>query len=1309
MRTFVGIFVLALALTAGAFQIISESPSIKTRVVTAGPDTYTVVEGNTLYTVQCDSSDFGHVRSYALTFPDGASGRFNVSCGTPVNRFKLSLVGYVPEDAILGTIEQCAIVGGGTTSSKRAKTHQTDDEFHWSSDGLAISAKRRPHHYYRDGATRHPHQSKRSLRPMSVWDTIKNVASSAASRWANAYGLGSSNEDCPKCDQNAKDLDRLNARVRKNQEKNLKAMGDFMNQLNDVQGGQADLSRQLAESQSANLDATNGLISSALESINVTGKLQDFQVQQAKQLDAKFAQTEASIGVVSTAVSNLTAQVAALSGSVDAGVRTAMNYTRVGLDNVRQTLSVYQNVTDDRLNNYDRMFNDLSASLQTTYAILTDMQRRDRDRATFTRSVHTLMASLEDDGWNMYLKARGIAPSDDTSAFPFLNIAQVVHTWVSSSTAYKVRMNYNCGTRYLLNRGDLQHDAETIVKNLGPTDCDTADPDTCTCWISVAAQRCTKHGSYSFSSPPAFDNFDNATALGATFCSGAVTTTNSEILSAAALETFWLNGSYAPCASVPMAGTSYAVRELRMAKRVLTYNDPGLCVASEFSLERATSPPSGAPINPYMAMLNFFRMQRAVSNDGLDKLEQYVYGLVPDGLTFESEPFTRRPHPDNSSLIVNAACIKAHFSAYKGVLPMYRMTAFASSTTVTSTVERFLPGGGVQTSAASVKSVLLSAPLENLLPVSGKLVVGNPAATDLVYDVPDPDISAGSVAASNAGAVGYVRTTNLSLLYNQNAFITEYGNVFKADDAVTAPAQYDVVINGSTQTCVLARAAGTGSLCELRDSYSLVSATLNGTLYVLASQRGGFYQAVIDKPDGDLTSLIQSTCPTLSYGELTPAGVTVVLSVTAQLPDAVDARVDVEPSECDSYSIPVTVTPGTSTSVFIEACAFGGSTTMTVSRLGATGYELCPGDPFNVSAPTSEILAAKGIATTGHAVSVSTTNIDQAQVATQAAALEIAYAQAEMLNTLVQVFSGMEIGLPEPSIQALEEAMSRIRATVDVGAINDILGSRQPITTNFTAAANESRNQFIVQKDNMLSRLDNVSASVSSARGILTNFSVSYAAQIEAIAQLRNLSEIYLNATALLYESDSARANATARNLRALAEAIESGDSGGIFGDIFGGVVNGVSGVGRFAQTIVKGGVGVVKDVVKEGVAVVKTVADEAKTIAGGATGGIFGKFGGMVDSLITIIGVVILYKIFNSWYEKRQMDQPVSERELAHFRRVLVGLGITVPGAQPAAKAVATAGRFDWQMRPISGPYTGGGVYNDDEDTDNEDEFRRW
>jgi hypothetical protein len=1296
--------VLVLVVRAGGFQIISESPSIETRVVTDGPDRYTVIEGQTLYTVQCDSSDFGQTRSYSLTHPDGVPGRFNVTCGVPVNRFKLARIGYVPADAVLGTIEQCNVIGSSNTESKRIKTHHTDNELRWTAGGATIKITKRPSHYYRDDSGDTPFRRRssksRAPEPMFLGSVVGAIAGGLGAI-GNAFGLGGGGGDCPSCASKS-ELDRLNSQVRRNQASTMRAMTDFMGQLNDVQTGQATLTQQLGAGLTANLDATNGLIAAALDQINMTSRLAEFEVQQGRQLDTKFAETSASIGIVSTAVGNLSVQVSALSNSVDAGVRASFNYTQTAVNAVHSALAGHQNITSDRINNHDRMLGDLAATVQTMNSVMMDMQRKDRDRAKFNRAVHTLLDSLEDDGWVPFLKSRGTPPSDDTSAFPYLNIAQVAVAWVSSSTAYKLRLTYNCGTRYLLDRADLQSDSVTVLRTLGPSTCNTADPDSCTCWVEANSQRCTKLGSYNFTSTTGFNNFVNATALGGTYCSGAVTTVNSEILTSGALEAYWLNGSYAPCASVPVATTGYAVTELVIGKRITTHNDPGLCVSGVFTADRALGPPAGAPVNPFMGVLSFMRMQRALAMTRLDVLELRYHGLVPDGITFETIPFTRRPHPDNASVIVNAACTVAHVSAYKDALPLYRMTAFATTTTVTSTTERFLANGSTVVGAASVKSVLLSTPLANLLPVSGKLVVGNPAAVDTIYDVPDADISAGSVSESNAGAVGYIMNTNISLLADQNAWIAEYGNVYDARKAVTAPEQYAVSINGTNSACVLSRPPGTGSLCDLRDNYMLASSTVNGTVYILASQRGGFYQAVISKPDGDLSSLVQSTCPTLSYGEITPAGVAVVLSVSSQLAAAVDVRVDVVSTECAGYTTPVTITPGTSSSVYIEACGLGGDTVLTVARLGTSGYEECPGDPFNATAPVSAVLVAKGIATTGHAVSVSTTNIDAAQVATQKAALDIAAMQAFMLTTIVDVFAGMEIQLPEESLVAMENALLSIRNSVETGSINTILGSRPPITTNFEGAANESLSLFNQQKNDTLARMDNVTASLVSARGILANFSVTFEAQLAAIAELRNLSELYANATRLLYESENARANATARTLVGLATALRNGDNG-FLEDIFGGAIDGVSGIGRFAQSVVEGGVDVVKDVVNEVVDTVKDVAKEAKDIAGGVTGGMFGAFSGMVDALITIAIVGVCIKGGMMLYESRNIAP--SQSEVQRIQRILDQLGVQHNGApiyqqpppqQHMAKPVppphagtvesatpSTGGLFSWAYPP--------------------------
>lgn len=1300
----------ALVSLAGAFSVLSESPSIKTRLGVDPGGNYTIIEGNTLYTVRCDSSDFGRVQSLDIDFPDGGTGRFNISCGTPVNRFKLTQIGWVPAEAVLGTVEQCSVIGSQGVTGKRVHHKSSDDGFHVTSRGLSVSMTRRPHHWYKDADddTLRKSSLKRSMRPMwSPLGIVLNPIGSAAAAIAGAMGMGGSG-DCPRCDKLQRGLDRANNRVRRYQRETQEAMTNFMGSLNDVQAGQADLSRQLGEGLSNNLEATNGLILASLEQANMTGRLAEQDLKQSKQLDRVFSTINQNQANTDMAIGNLTAQIAAATGATELAIRRAVNYTNEGLFLMRTTLDTFTNVTNDRLNNYDRMFGELSNSLTTVYATIKEVQQHNQDRADFSRAIHSLMGTLEDQGYEVFVKSRGVAPFDDTSDFPYLSVSQVSMAWVTSSTAFKVRFNYNCGTRFLLDRAELQHDPASIARGLGPDDCDPNDADTCTCWISVSASRCPKHLSYSFGSPPAFDSFANASALSTTFCSGSIVTSSSDIMSIGTLDTFWLNGSYAPCAAAPMAGTAYAVTELLMAKRALTYNDPGLCVASVFSLDRAVAPPIGAPVNPYLALFNMFRMQRALANSKLDLLEKRYHGLVPSGITFEAEPFTRRPHPDDPEVMVNAACIKAHFAAYRDLLPLYRMTAFASETAVTSTVERFLPGGGRTVSAATVRSVVLSAPLDNLLPVSGKLVVGDPAATDVIYDVPDADVSAGGVATSNAGAIGYVVSTNASLLMSQNAWVDNFGDVFHAPSAVTAPEQYMIAINGSTHTCILPRTANSGTLCEFRDNYLLTSTTINGTKYVLASQRGGFYQATINKPDGDLSMMFQSTCPTLTYGEATPAGVTVVLSVTSQLAAAVDARLYVEAANelCLSYQTDALVTPGSSASVLIPACEFGGNVSVTVGRLTATGYEMCPGAPLDVTAPTPEYLVTAGIATTGHTVSVASVNIDQAQVATQAAMLEIARFQGDTLVLLVDVFATMNIPVPEEAIALLEQSLFGIRDSIDAGVISTILSRRQPITTNFTEASNATYTQYDDQRDRALAYLVNATERVNRGRDIVTNFTFNYERQRALNAELYNYTVTVLEAQRRLFEAEDSLNNITGLNFRALRNALRSRDAFDL-GDVFGAALGGVEGAVGLAEDIVKGGINVVEDAANLAVDGVKGVANEARDLAraaGGllnnATGGIFGMFGNLVD-IFLVIGAIVLAKFL---YDKYQAGKDPHEFD-RKVQEALIRMGMTVlkpvppPPVAVAATAAAAASTATSPATEVttSGPYSdsyGGWTY---------------
>jgi len=1138
---------LVVVVPAAAFQIESESPVtyIQYNPDEGGP----VVKQNRTFSVRCDATDYGSVITNSLVFADGKPGRFNVTCATPSYRFSLQRVGWIPAEGQLTIIELCSTLAGPVASAPEQQ-----------SAGVKHRNIHRTNHAHVLGTTQYdahtmPRKRRVDTQFFAAAGAMFLVNEAICQGTKGEYGYGcSGGTDCPTCVSKADFDASIAAQAAANSAYN-QALEGFNDDLVDVVRAQAGLSRQLSEIANKTTNAVQAMLDSQLAAFNLSGQLAEFETKQAAQLDTKFGEVEGSINRLEGELVGLQAQVANFSIQVDDALRTAMNYTASSFLEVTSTFNTYKNLTRAELDDSTRLLNRLVRASQTMAALIAEVERQDSNRVALTRSVHAAAAEMRNRGLVPFLANLGAAPTDNSAGFAYVNIDSTRFNFVTAGgKAVITRLRYNCGTRYLLARNDLFPDDMGILQKLGgPVACDTNNPDTCYCWVEVSAQSCTRNLLASWT------NVTDSDTLTSFHCEGAITTSTTQVIkSFTALASYWQENTNSPCQAV-LPSTSIKVASSALGKVGRAYHDNPICtVASTGFLDRTLRPPVGAPMNPFLAMLYLWGSARKLSNQMLDELDAKINGQLPSGgITFETIPFTRRQLANDGSPLSNARCVRASFMSYSdaalpgGALPVYRVVPSEPVVQANSSVEELGPSGApTRVYATGVTGVTLNVPIGGILPNGEYIAVGNPGAGDgdVIYNIPQRSQSLGEAPASRALTPFYNVARNASDLNSYDAWVATNGNSWNALFGQATADFYEAEV-GALGVCSGPRDPGDGSLCVVRDSYTLTS---SGTQLV-AVPRGGFYQARVLAPDGGTTIIgaFVSVCPIISSGVRTGAGIEMQLMAQSNLRTQTQLVLTYE-GACypDGKFQGVSLSPGQTLAVWVPVCAEGnGQTRVFVSTvhpfLGTLA--VCSTRPFDATVNATYYTEVQGLVDSGRVLQIAEVNVNQVALEANRQAMILAGLIADVALGTMQALNDLQLALPTPTFVRLNATLGAI-----VGFINDssaILANRTIIDTDFEARRLAFENATAAQRNTMVSH-------VMDSQALLLQAQMGQAALTADLNSTLALIDRLENSTLTLEQAAVGMQNASMnttilfmRNMVAIQGALATGDSSGLLGD----------------------------------------------------------------------------------------------------------------------------------------------------------------
>lgn len=1305
---------LSAAQPADAFNVISNYP--RTAVFTNPETGQSEVRQDRLLSFRCDESDFGVTREFAQERANGDVGRVSVTCGRPAYTYSRSVLGHVPEDGTYNEVRLCITQNPVETdaNSVASLSSPTTPSGRNARAMDASGVRRRLHSLAQVVETKARHVKSQFVVAAVAAGAIGGAA---VCTFTDYCGGGGSCPDCVTEEEFAAAMEDLSAA----QGEFGEALADYTSQLQALNVQNNLIDGQLAANQEATLDFVEQQLSAAINTLNVTAEISQHMRELQADVEFKFDEVDARIDV-SNAIS---ADIAQASFNADALLRADLeslaNHTQVAFTQTNQAMADNAAVSRQQFARFNAMHRRVTGVVSRIVTTLEEARLRVQERSRLTDEVFSQISALPL-GYTPFLRTAGQAPDPTSAAHPMVTVDETYIRAVDAAAterAHMWRLRYRCFSGYLVNNGVATLGTDALLQTLGTSECDLTNADTirqtCRCWIEVLHQSCVAEGGGETASGFNRTGWDDGNPLtlapGDGFCDGAVTTSSTVLRSSTEVSEYMGGGDALDrvCRSLTGDHTYVVANNYPLGKRGLASPDDSLC--SNWFLSSAMYPPTESPINFLLGYLTTLRSSYTTAWLGIGELRDIVKGVLPEGMSTETNDF------DTEGGLA-AVCTTASFMAYgPNTLELARLDPVSVETAVTVRVECCASDGfSSEDESFTSAQVVRDIEMDNLLPGPGYLTVGNTVGTVDVFDVPQDDISVSASPASRAGTVSYAVAADASQVGNFSHWVTSNGQQPVARDGAAVADLYRTTMVPSpsgdgTFTCSTEdRTATSGTLCAVLDNFH---ATAISPEVIKFEPRTGSYIGTLPIPDGDVSQVIFSACPTVSFTDSTANGRTLSLQVTAALDGSTDVLVvvDTETNLCTDYAETVQVQPGAVTEVWIPRCVdpLEGAHTATVHRVTASGTVQC-GSPLDVRVNATFFEEVVGLADTGHVARVVVTERDQTMVIIAQLLREVVAIATDTVVQQADTFNAMGIPLSDSfftgQLDTARDALGTLQTLIDSNVRSDATLAFSDTDTldqidALIAATGGDLDAQQVQLDVLHAQVANTSAEIAQAADILANLS-------DARVRLNEAYDTLANQTLAIHRL-------TGEGLSALKENAEAGGNFlGIPGIPVAGIVGGIAGAigdapdaafgvvaGGFEATIgvvedaaglttaiVADGLGFAVGTIEDGADLIENIAGEVKDEVVGATGffsRMFGEVGAWIDTILLVIAVAFLIGV--GIYLKRMglLVNPFSQKSgfslmLASInrmtpeerRRIFSALQSTAP--PPAPRAIEPA-----------------------------------
>jgi hypothetical protein len=1259
LAAFAALAALAAPRGASAFNLISNYPRT---AVYNGPGGQPQVRQDRLISFRCDETDFGVARSFVQERPSGDVARVTVTCGRPEYTFDRTPLAHVPLDGRFNQVRLCVTQNPVQTDADGAQT-------------LAV------HHgaaHRRNAETESLSGARARLRALST-AVIEGTRRVQAQFTGIAVGLaggaaacsltglcgGGSGGDCDDCvteEEFLASIDKL-----EDAQDNFGAKLDgFTLKLETVLKQQNAVDGKLAAAQNATLEIVDQQLQALRDSINVTAQISEHIRAVNEDVDKKFDEVDSRIDVSNAIAAGLVNQSFTATAELRQELDEFANATDVALTSTNEAIARNAQVSREQFARFNAMQRRVTSVVSRLVTTLEAARLRVQERGRLTSEVFAMIEALPA-GYIPFLRTAGQSPDPTSAAHPTVTVDETyIRALDGAATphAHMWRLRYRCFSGFLVNHGVATMGTDALLQTLGTEECDTTNADTirqtCRCWIDVLHQSCVAVSSGFNTSGWEDDNFLTLTP-GDGYCTGAsqVASSSTTLRSSTQVSDYMGAGDALDrvCRTLT-AGQNYVITNNHpVGKRGLASPDDSLC--ANWFLGSAMYPPDEAPVNFLLGYLSMLRSSYLVAWLGLGELRDIVKGVLPEGMSTQTNDF------DTESGL-SAVCTTASFMAYsEETLELARLDPVGVDTAVSVRVECCAADGFTsEDETVTQADVVRDIEMDNLLPGPGFLTVGDITDTVSVYDVPQDDISVSASPSSRAGTVSYAMAVNEADVGNFTHWVVSNGQNPVAPDGAAVAALYETQMTNAdtgdgTFTCTTeGRLATSGTLCAVLDNFHVTS--LSPTALRL-SPRAGSYIGTLPIPDGDLSQVLFSACPTVSFTDSTANGRTLSLQASSQLEAPTDVLIVVtsESSLCQDYAQTVQIQPGSVREVWIPRCVDEneGAHEATVSRVTATGTVLC-GSPLDVRVNATFFESVVGLADTGHVARVVVTERDRTTTIITTLLKEMVALNTDTIVQQAATLNAMGIPLPvdffTSRLNRTNLALSELQTLITSNVrSNDTFAFSDPDALDDIDALLAATGANLVTQqaalDDLKDQAANTSAEIAVAAQLLVNLSIARVELNEAFAQLSNatLATHRLTGEGLVALRENAREGGNFLGIPGVPVSAVIGGIGGAISDApgvavgvvaggFGLAVEGVEGVGNLATQVVGGGLGLVVDGATSAADLVGQIVDKVEERVDSATG-VFGRIGGsfgkIMDTIITILLIVgMVYLFFFLW-----------------------------------------------------------------------------
>jgi hypothetical protein len=1055
---------------------------------------------NNTITVQCTDADFGVYRYSTITKGDGSTVQLGVLCSPPVYSYELEEVGRIPRDTRFDAVAYCLTADElkVNVSSTLALLDRTT-----ASAVIGNSLRRRKLLEAQNRHKLHPFRKSAAgtafkFAAAAGFDILFGFAGGVAGGAAYCRGLaGGGCASVASVDDLKQKYTALDGSVTRLSNALDVFQGNFNNLTNKYQEMFINTNNRFDTVQSLFNNSISG-VQASLDYVNGTNELLRRQNQDL-QYNFQLLQSQAT-----TTDANLASLASTLSGGISGVGAQLSNYialqNNVTLD-MHKRLTNVSSIAAANLVALRKQMVTLTQNLQYQINSIRDQLRETQARRAVAAYMQQRLLDVLAEGYSPFTFDLGIAPSPDTNPAVWRTLLETHRLlYVRDNlglTAQMVDISYYCDTRSIIDLTVPLSSSTDFFSAMGPVGCNATLRQGCQCWIVTQRSSCSTSNAR-VTQGTWLQNNTLWTGNSSAICSSGITVNT-------AITHTTLPSFLSVMADVCNDGTFVNASTIRVISGQLlrVANVPYNPLVCSMALDTINDV-ANTDISFMYTMIGYLQMSFTVVLNNANYYSQLLYGQSPSGLTTIEDPL----------VVVNgteARCLSTGMVSHDTTNPLlivYRLRFVSATSSVTVKLD------GVVTSV--VTDVTASVPSSVVLPDTDTAVVGDPADSSEIWNIPDSELSLSPVAAARKGHITYPIATSLSDL-TAAAWQDRNKDTFNHFDGTATAAYYRRTVNG-TGMCSGNSLPGEGSWCTVRRDFA-VSAAVGGFTLSPRTGTGATVIAQLTVADGAITGVIFSDCPTITLSQKNPGVAT--LALTNSRPDT-DITVAILLGGQCTTTVPSFVIPKLETRDYlIPQCISNVASTRSV-RVARYDSEL---NLVTCGNTTNITISRDTFISTYATPDLISQNISRLLVQDETTLRMVntsgtqALVIASVIATIPTIFSSYGVKLPAETVDGLAQLITNLQ-TAQVLLAAQANATRDASLRNFTALFDEftprldaAVNDGVLALNATKTLLLQLAAQNVNGSSILADIIVLTNTTQAALAQLSDAIKVFSNAT----------------------------------------------------------------------------------------------------------------------------------------------------------------------------------------------------